>query len=93
MTIELFYLSYSSVESLLCSFYRKKTTTLFVFRATELKNLLLYALIPHLPYFLPKEQLAHLALYVCSIRVSIQNFQYLIKVLRYLDYSWKKMFW
>ncbi|CAF3190019.1 unnamed protein product, partial [Rotaria socialis] len=38
-------------------------------KATELRNLLLYALIPHLPPFLPKEQLAHLSLYVCSIRI------------------------
>ncbi|CAF1466908.1 unnamed protein product [Rotaria magnacalcarata] len=33
-------------------------------KATELKNLLLYALIPHMLYFLPKEQLAHLASYI-----------------------------
>ncbi|CAF3601711.1 unnamed protein product [Rotaria socialis] len=39
------------------------------FNPTELRNLLLYALIPHLPPFLPKEQLAHLSLYVCSIRI------------------------
>ncbi|CAF4978365.1 unnamed protein product, partial [Rotaria magnacalcarata] len=38
-------------------------------KATELRNLLLYALIPHLLPFLPKEQLAHLSLYVCSIRI------------------------
>ncbi|CAF1171092.1 unnamed protein product [Rotaria sordida] len=38
-------------------------------KASELKNLLLYALLPLLINFLPAEQLAHLALYVTSIRI------------------------
>jgi hypothetical protein len=38
-------------------------------RGTELKNLLLYGLLPHLLTFLDEERLAHIALFVCFIRV------------------------
>ncbi|CAF2038029.1 unnamed protein product [Rotaria magnacalcarata] len=38
-------------------------------KATELRNLLFYCLLPNLQTLLPLEKLAHLALYVCSIRL------------------------
>ncbi|CAF1134088.1 unnamed protein product [Adineta steineri] len=37
-------------------------------KGTELKNLLLYALLPHLLPFISTQRLAHLALFVCFIR-------------------------
>ncbi|CAF4840063.1 unnamed protein product [Rotaria socialis] len=38
-------------------------------KATELRSLLFYCLLPNLQTLLPLEKLAHLALYVCSIRL------------------------
>ncbi len=38
-------------------------------KATEIKNLLLYTLLPVLQDYLPLEQLSHLALFICSIRL------------------------
>ena len=38
-------------------------------KGTEVRNLLFYGLLPHLDAFLPLERLAHLALYICSIRL------------------------
>ncbi|CAF3422229.1 unnamed protein product [Rotaria sp. Silwood2] len=38
-------------------------------KSTELRNLLFYCLLPNLQAILPLEKLAHLALYVCSIRL------------------------
>ena len=38
-------------------------------KGTEVRNLLFYGLLPNLDAFLPIERLAHLALYICSIRL------------------------
>jgi hypothetical protein len=38
-------------------------------KSTELRNLLFYGLLPNLQTLLPLEKLAHLALYVCAIRL------------------------
>lgn len=53
-------------------FFGRKTRPIVDFahvKATEIKNLLLYTLLPLLHVYLPLEQLSHLALFICFIRI------------------------